>query len=252
MVEVEALLELVDLARQRHRIGGVAVEHLDGNRAAVGGAEQAVDDLQRALAAVAAVATLGKRAAAPFHVARRDVVEHERAVGEMAFGQSGLDGGLTLQQPVQRGVEFVLVDLAEAEHLAEARGGGCGGQRTGGGELGCGFEDPTDQQRKHEIAAAIAVGAEDTVKADPAGGAESGGDVAVRQAADDGEGVALGGDDGAAFEHAAQTFDVGRRPVGEVAEGTFTDLAVLAVALAQENGRGRVPVGDGFDIHGEA
>ena len=28
----------------------------------------------------------------------------------MAFGQRGLDGGLTLQQPIQRGVEFVLVD----------------------------------------------------------------------------------------------------------------------------------------------
>ena len=69
MVEVEALLELLDLGRQGHRIGGVAVKHLDGDRAAVGGAEQAVDDLQRALPAVAAIAALGQRAAAPFHVA---------------------------------------------------------------------------------------------------------------------------------------------------------------------------------------
>jgi hypothetical protein len=76
--------------------------------------------------------------------------------------------------------------------------------------------------------------------------------VAMRQAAGYGEGFALGGDDGAALEHAAQTFDVGGRPVREVAEGAFTDLATLAVALAQENGRGRVPVGDGFDIHGAA
>ena len=48
MVEVEALLELVDLGGQRHRIGGVAVEDLDGDRTAVGRAEQAIDDLQRA------------------------------------------------------------------------------------------------------------------------------------------------------------------------------------------------------------
>jgi hypothetical protein len=34
MIKVEALLELVDLARQRHRIGGIAVKHLDGDRAA--------------------------------------------------------------------------------------------------------------------------------------------------------------------------------------------------------------------------
>ena len=32
VVEVEALLELLDLRCQRHRIGGVALEHLDGNR----------------------------------------------------------------------------------------------------------------------------------------------------------------------------------------------------------------------------
>jgi hypothetical protein len=46
----------------------------------------------------------------------------------------------------------------------------------------------------------------------------------------------LGGDDGAASEHTAQAFDVGSWPVGEVAESTLTDLAVLSVALAQETG----------------
>ena len=35
MAEAEALLELVDLRRQRRRIAGVAVEHLDGDGAAV-------------------------------------------------------------------------------------------------------------------------------------------------------------------------------------------------------------------------
>jgi hypothetical protein len=43
---------------------------------------------------------------------------------------------------------------------------------------------------------------------------------------------------------------VGRGPVGEVAERAFTDLAILAVCLAQQDGRGRVPVRDGLDIHG--
>jgi hypothetical protein len=158
---------------------------------------------------------------------------------------------LTLQQPVQRGVEFVLVDFAEVEHLAEARGGRGGRQRTSGGEFGCGLEDPADEQRKQEVAAAIAVGAKDTVKTNPTGSAESGGDVTVRKAAGDGESVALGGDDDAAFEHTAQALDVGSGPVGQIAEGALTDLAVLTVALAQEDGGGRVPVGDGLDIHGE-
>ena len=74
--------------------------------------------------------------------------------------------------------------------------------------------------------------------------------MAMRQGADDGEGVALGGDDGAAFEHAAQPFYVGDRPVGEIAKGALTNLAAFAIALAQQDCGGRVPVGDGFDIHG--
>ena len=243
VVEVEALLQFFDLAGQGHRIGGIAIEHLDGDRAAVGRAEQAVGDLQRPLAVIAAIAALGERAATPFHVARGDVVEHERAVAEMAFGQRGLDGRLAFQQPVERGVEFVLVDLAEAEHLAEARGGGGRREGAGGGELGCGFEDAADQQREHDIAAAVAVGAEHPVEADPARGAEGRGDMAMRQGADDGEGVAPGGDDGAPFEHAAQLFYVGGGPVGEIAEGALTNLAALAIALAQQDGGRRVPVG---------
>jgi hypothetical protein len=39
----------------------------------------------------------------------------------MAFGQRRLDRGLTLQQPVQRGVQLVLIDLTEAEQFTEAR-----------------------------------------------------------------------------------------------------------------------------------
>jgi hypothetical protein len=69
------------------------------------------------------------------------------------------------------------------------------------------------------------------------------------QAAGDGEGILLGWDDGAPLEHAAQTFNMGRRPVGEVAERTFADLALVAVTLAQEDGGWRVPVRDGFDVH---
>ena len=125
----------------------------------------------------------------------------------MAFGQRGLDRRLALQQPVQCMVEFVLIDLTEAEQFAEARCGGGGRQRTCGREFGCRVEDPTDEESEDEIATTIAAGAEDTVEADLAGGAERGGDVAVWQAADDGEGVTLGGDDGAALEHAAQAFN---------------------------------------------
>jgi hypothetical protein len=56
VLDREALLDLVDLCGERARIGGVALECLDRHRATVGRAQQAVDDLQLALLAVAVVA----------------------------------------------------------------------------------------------------------------------------------------------------------------------------------------------------
>ena len=105
-------------------IGGVAGEHLDRHRTAVGGAQQAIDDLPLAALAVPAVAELGERTAAPFQIAGRDVVEHQRAAAEMALGQRRLDRWLAHRQPVERAVELVLVDHAQAELLAQARGRG--------------------------------------------------------------------------------------------------------------------------------
>src|SRR5277367_5269614 len=110
----------------------------------------------------------------------------------MALGQRGLDRGLALQQPVQRGVEFVLVDLTKAEQFAEARCGGGGRQRTGGGKLGSGVDDTPDQKGEDQVATAIVPRAKDTIEADVARDAKRSGDVAVRQAADDGEGITLG------------------------------------------------------------
>jgi hypothetical protein len=149
---------------------------------------------------------------------------------------------VALKQPVERGVEFVLVNLAEAEHVAEAGCGGGGRQRPGGGGLRRGIEDAADEQGENKVAAAMAIRAKDTVQANPAGGAESGGDVPVGERADDSEGVALSRDDGAAFEHAAQAFDVRGGPAREVAQRAFTDFAAFAIALAQEDGWRRVPV----------
>jgi len=44
----------------------------------------------------------GERAAAPLHVARRDVVEHEGAVAEMRLAKLASMAGLAHQQPVER------------------------------------------------------------------------------------------------------------------------------------------------------
>src|SRR5208283_2194091 len=213
-----------------------AVKYLNCDGTAVRGTEQAINDLQGALPAITAVAALGERTTTPFDIARRDIVEHQRTVGEMTSGQRGLDGGLAHQQPVERGVEFVVIDLTEAERFAQAGGRRCRRQPACGRQFGDRVEDAPDQHGEDKVATAIAVGAEDAIEADLAGGAEGGEDVTVREAAGDGEGVLLDRNNGAAFEHAAQTFDVSGGPAGEIAQSALTNLAVLAVTFAQEDG----------------
>ena len=250
VLEREPLLQFLDLGGKRHGIASVALEHLDRDGATVGRTEQAVDDLQCALPAVPAVAAFGKRTAAAFHVAGGDIVEHQCTVPQMLPGQRRLDGGLALQQPVECGVKFVFIDIAETQHGSQARCGRGGGEGAGGGELRAGIENAPDDHGQHEVAAAVAVRAEDAVEADLVRRAEGGADVAMRQRTGDGEGLAFRRDDGAAFEHAAQALDMRLGPTGEITECPLSHLAVFAVALAQQDGRGRVPVGDGFDVHG--
>ncbi|MGH7071960.1 MAG: hypothetical protein ACREFO_18395 [Acetobacteraceae bacterium] len=93
--------------------------------------------------------------------------------------------------------------------LGDVRAGETSGRR----QLRTRFEDPRHDQSEDEIAAAAALRAEEPVEADLARAAEGGSDVAVRQGAGDGEGVALGGNDAAAPQHTAQAFDIRGRPL---------------------------------------
>src|SRR5439155_1767189 len=79
-LQLETLLQLVDLRRQRQRIGGIAFEHLDRDRAAVGRAHQTDDNLRPVTTVVAAVAMLRQFAAASFEIGGGDVVEQQRAI----------------------------------------------------------------------------------------------------------------------------------------------------------------------------
>src|SRR5438477_3216225 len=168
----------------------------------------------------------------------------------MAFGKRRLDRRLADRQPVQCAIELVLVDHPESELLAEAGGRRVRRQRPGGGKLGPGIEDAADHQGQNEVAAAVAVWAEQPIEADLARRAEGRVDMTMRQRADDGNGILVLGNDGAAFEQCLEAGDPLLRPVGEVQQRALLDLASLAVALAQQDGRGRVAIGDRFDIHG--
>ncbi len=39
------------------------------------------------------------------------------------------------------------------------------------------------------------------------------------------------------------------RPLGEIEDGAFFDLAVIALGAAQQDGGRRVPMGHDFDVH---
>jgi len=48
----------------------------------------------------------GQRTVAPFEVSGGQIIEHQAALGEMAFGKGLLDARLQREQPVHRLVEF--------------------------------------------------------------------------------------------------------------------------------------------------
>jgi len=115
----EALFELADLARQGRRIADIAFKHFDRDRTPLGCAQQPEHDLQLPPLAVAAVAQFGQRAGAALEIGRGHVVENQRPVGQVAPRQRLLNAPLFCAQPVERLVEFLLVDRSEPEHLAQ-------------------------------------------------------------------------------------------------------------------------------------
>src|SRR5438445_6547836 len=78
------------------------------------------------------------------------------------------------------------------------------------------------------------------VEADLARRAERRVDMTMRQRADDGNGIPVLRNHGAAFEQRLEAGDPLVRPVGEVQQGALLDLARLAVALAQQDGRRQI------------
>src|SRR5207342_1581020 len=216
----------------------------------VGRAQQAVDDLQLALLAVAVVAELRQFAAAPLHIARRHVVEHQRAGAQMLASKRLLDRLLALAQPVEGDIKLVLVDRSQPERLAEAEGGGERVEHAGGGELGSRRDQPRHNHRDDEVAAAVAGRPKQTIETDVAQRAEHGRHMPVRQCAAHHDGLLIGRRDLSALEQRAQSFDNLGRPMGQVSDGALPDLAAVAITLPQQDGGRRVPVGHGFDIHG--
>ncbi len=114
-LQAEALAQDLHASGEGVRVGGVAGEGLDGDGAALGAAQQAVDDLGAVGAVVAGVAAGGELATGALEVAGGDVVQGEGAGGEVAFRELALDGGLAQGEPVHGVVEVVGGGVAEVE-----------------------------------------------------------------------------------------------------------------------------------------
>src|SRR4029077_6497802 len=119
MVKTETLLELGHLCSQRAGISGIAREHFDRHRAAVTGAQQAEYDLQLVAFAVAAVAASCQRTGAALEIGRTHIVEHQGSLVQMALRKAALDAWLLAEEPVERGVEFLLADRPQFHQRAK-------------------------------------------------------------------------------------------------------------------------------------
>ena len=108
-VNVEALANLADLRGHSTGVGAVAREHFNRDRTAIGGTQQAIDDLHLAAFAISVVAECGKRTALSFDIAGGDIVENQRAAAQVAIGEASLDPHLPSSQPVKHIEHFIAV-----------------------------------------------------------------------------------------------------------------------------------------------
>jgi hypothetical protein len=168
----------------------------------------------------------------------------------MLAGERLLDCALALAKPVERDIEFILVNVLKAEQVAKAGGSGGRIEHAGGRELGGRRDQPSDDHGDDQITAAVADRTQHAIKSDGAQRAEHGRDMAVGQRAANDDGLLIGRRDLAALEQCAQSFDQFARPVGEVGDGALLDRSAIPKGLAQQDGGRRIAVGDRLDVHG--
>ena len=102
----------------------------------------------------------------------------------------------------------------------------------GGGQLGAGEEETLGDHGDHQVASPRGAGGDEGVEAEAPDHPQDRFDVAVGPGAEDAEGFG-GGDEGLAFEGAADQVDDMEWEVGEVSEGLVLDLAVLPEGAAE-------------------
>src|SRR5229473_6269193 len=148
-------------------------------------------------------------------------------MSEMSGSQLRFDAGLAADEPVHSLVQIVLVGAGEIEELSQAAGGGVEAEAASGGEFGGGLDDAGDDHGADEIPLAGRCGGDDPVQSEGSKRAEDSADVAVRERARDHK-VRGGTRKRFALQDAAEGIDLRGRPIGEVSDGAFDDLAAFA------------------------
>jgi hypothetical protein len=142
-------------------------------------------------------------------------------------------------------VKIILAGILDRQLLGQ----GSGMPLTGGGQFGAGIKQARGNHGQHQITLATTFGGNHGIETEFADGTQDGFHVAVGQGLLSTEQI-LGRDQSFVAQQAAQGFDFARGPIGEVGQSALAGSAALAPALAEEDGGGRVAIGDGFDVHG--
>ena len=248
--EAEAAADLVDLPAHRRRIGRIAFEHFDRDRASLAVAQKPVRYLLLVAPAVSAVAARGHPDAAPLDIARAQVVEDQRILRQAPVREAPLDPGLALQKPVQHGEDLVPGHLAQPEQGPEARGGRALREEPRRGELRKRIGDPRGDggERDAAVAAVAAVLAgEDPLEAQALQRSEDRGGVAVRERAADLDGPGASRASGSGVDHGADSLGEPAGVAGEVGDGLLADALSLAPVAPEQDRRLSAAVRDFVD-----
>jgi hypothetical protein len=143
-----------------------------------------------------------------------------------------LDPGLAGEEPVHRPVQLVLVGALDPETGTQ----GALAEEGRGGKLGRGGDQAARHERRREVPHPRRAPVEDARQPERAEHPEDRGDMAVGQAAADGERLARG-QEALAREPGPDELDEWLGQVGQVGQGLLLDLAVLAVRVAEQRAR---------------
>ena len=190
------------------------------------------------------VAVLAQRVEFAFQVAAGDVIKEQCGRGaaaiEIAPVERFLDRRLAHAEIVEGGIEVVLVEGGETEDFGDRMifGPADGGQaRALVGDAGQDEEEGEFGEAGFAESGSEAEGIGDLLEGE-------------QKAEDEAEGGVGGGEViEVAAEGALEGLDVGGGPMGEIGEGAGMDLAILAEALAEEDGGWGGAIGDGGDVH---